>query len=164
LTCEYAANANRSKPSRASVGDRLRNLEDIVSQCIQNGVPITRQGTQTYSRNDNKDYSEASVPEVPKTSAGFFHIQDGQVNYVDSNHWLSILDDVREVRRHLTLSDIGTQESLFDDGSDREREPDLTISPMPRHSIHEILRSLPPRAVCDSLLSRYFNQDYVVLR
>lgn len=163
-SCEYAANANRSKPSHTSVGDRLRNLEDAVSQCIQNGVSITPHETQTYSPNDTKNHLEGPVSEIPKTPAGSFHMRDGQVNYVDSNHWLSILDDIREVRGHLALSDMDTQETPFDDGFGRKNEPDLLFSPMPSYSFRGMLQSLPPRAVCDGLLSRYFNQKYMVLR
>lgn len=139
-------------------------MENIVSQFLQNGVTIKPQDKQTYSSNDATDNTEAPGDKVSTASSGSLHVRDGQMTYVDSNHWLSILDDIKEVREQLSLSDIHIQENPFDDALGPDNEVDLMFSPMPSHNLREILQSLPPRPVCDSLLSQYFNLTYMVIR
>ncbi|KAL2126567.1 hypothetical protein VTI74DRAFT_666 [Chaetomium olivicolor] len=148
-SCQYAANVRRTEggvSKRSSVADRLRNLEALVSTFVaQELVVQPRKQTESESvlRNLANPSAELGLPpgtnrngsrlstrekgldqETPRPRQTF----DGQVNYVDSSHWLAILEDIRE-----TLD------------------------------LDEILASLPPQAVCDKLLSHYFNSRHLVI-
>ena len=55
-------------------------------------------------------YSDALTPESPHRQ----ETTDGQVNYIDRGHWLSILDDIKEVREHLAVAPLPSlQQSMF---------------------------------------------------
>jgi hypothetical protein len=88
---------------------------------------------------------------------------DGQVHYIDRNHWLSILEDIKEVREHLSGS---SHPSPYDGGSqEHDRiEPDASFlfGANPNVDISDILTSLPPQPVCDRLLSFYFSTRFLV--
>jgi hypothetical protein len=166
LSCEYADNANRNKPKRTT-GDRLENLEKMVLQFVNNGHPEKPQGQRNNDHTEMPDGARDSVNTgvtPPKETRGTLHVQEGQMNYVDSSHWLSILYDIKEVREELILSSFHAHEEKPPDMNDAQPEVDLTFGALKTSSLPEILRSLPPRTVCDSLVSFYFNFSYVVLR
>lgn len=50
--------------------------------------------------------SEAASTSLKTLSAEapFLQDEDGQLNYIDPGHWQSILEDIKEVREHLTGS------------------------------------------------------------
>ncbi|KAF2008117.1 hypothetical protein P154DRAFT_479598 [Amniculicola lignicola CBS 123094] len=139
-SCQYAENANRDKPKNTT-GDRLQNLENAVLQFIQKEATQTQDQPSTYT---------------PATSSnsGTLRLTGGQPQYVDSTHWLSILNDIKEVREQLS-----TQEE-----NDTEPQPEVDlVFPTTSCSISEILLSLPPRPVCDGLVSQYFNAKFMML-
>jgi hypothetical protein len=94
------------------------------------------------------------------------NIASGLVGQVDSSHWSSILENIRAIRDELpdaspqtsTLSsvtlnnEVSTSEADFDMGS-----PDGL-------SIEHILSALPPRQVCDTLVSVFFLSHYTMMR
>lgn len=163
-SCEYAANANRNKTARSSLGDRLQKLENAVFQIAQHGVTINSGESETRNSKDATTALGDSSQKLSADTSGSLHVHDSQMTYVDSNHWRSILDDIKEVREQLCLSN---NQLLLDQQVEErspERELDLMFSPMPSHDIREILHSLPPRHVCDSLLSLYFNWRFMILR
>jgi hypothetical protein len=135
--CKYADNANRDK-LQSTTKDRLENLEKKVLQFMQ-----------------KEDKSEdLSVPNlVVGADQGMLHSRGGQLNYVDSSHWRSILNDIKEVREQLTIQDEPDMEV--------QPEADIVFGPQ---SASNILQFLPSRPVCDGLLSQYFNATYMVLR
>ena len=95
------------------------------------------------------------------------HLQesdDGQVNYIDPSHWQSILEDIREVREHLSptqtvSSEHKTQRPNELQGSDASflfgAEQDATLD--------EVLSFLPEQPICDMLLSWYFSTSFMTL-
>jgi hypothetical protein len=186
--CKYANNANRNAPefSKArDLKDRLSTLENLVSSVlsgdavIQPGVPfeseltrecnrITASSDEQYDRSTKQSstYSSSSggedalTPETP-------HIQEignGQVNYIDPSHWLSILDDIKEVREHLSISEPPT--SVNGIGFDTDQvvsDASLLFGSDQKPRLDDILRSLPSQPKCDMLLSWYFNSRFMVL-
>lgn len=86
------------------------------------------------------------------------------MNYVDSTHWFSILRDIEEVREQLSLSSTQVQEEQSSGVIASQPEVDLIFDPPEQSTVREVLQSLPPRSVCDSLLSQYFNSEYTILR
>jgi hypothetical protein len=186
--CNYATNANRNtpEPSKArDLKDRLSTLENLVSSVlsgeavIQSGLlneielPEQSSGTiapsaEQYNRSTKQSSTfssssggeDALTPETP-------HIQevgDGQVNYIDPSHWLSILDDIKEVREHLSISDqpIPRNGTSFD-GDRVVSDASFLFSSDQNPSLREILKSLPSQPICDMLLSWYFNSRFMVL-
>jgi hypothetical protein len=98
----------------------------------------------------------------PVEERGTLHVQGGQMNFVDSSHWLSILHDIKELRESLNNSQVQGNESIGI--LSPEPETDLVFGALQLPTLREIIWSLPSRPVCDSLLSQYFNMQYFILR
>ena len=140
-------------------------MENIVLQFVQNGVTGKTKEQEAGTSGESTDHTKGSTDiTTPTGERGTLHVQGGQTNYVDSSHWLSILHDIKEVREQLALSRTQEQE---DDSFDRigpQPEADLVFGLQQPLNIIEIIRSLPSRPVCDSLLSQYFNSQYMIIR
>jgi len=102
-------------------------------------------------------------PEMPRIR----QTHDGHLNYVDSSHWLSVLEDIREVREHLSPEGgILSQDMPRASGASWEPDPPEVGSVLGLEAsttMEDILASLPPRPICDRLLSHYFNSRFQVL-
>ncbi|KAJ3572794.1 hypothetical protein NPX13_g4927 [Xylaria arbuscula] len=177
--CHYAANANRN-PSGASkqreIKDRLNSLEKLVSS-FMSGDSIIRQAasprrtedislqvdpctepieTSVSSPKSDTTGDDLLTPETP-------HLQqtgDGQVNYIDANHWQSILEDIHEIREHLSSSNQSMEQS-----APLERtlaDASFLFGSVPNATYAEILTSLPAQPICDKLLSWYFGTSLLV--
>jgi hypothetical protein len=188
--CNYAANASRAKPSSSKprdVRDRLNTLESLVSSflsgdtVIQPGLltgsePATEDGQAIISPLEQYSIaipakqslalsspSRGDIAFAPETP----HLQetgDGQVNYIDPSHWLSILDDIKEVRDHLSVSN----QPVSQNGAGFAAHggvPDASFlfGSTQNSSLGEILSSLPSQPICDMLVSWYFNSSFMVL-
>lgn len=85
---------------------------------------------------------------------------------IENTHWLSILDDIKEVREQLSQSDITTSpedNADVNDEAQEEEEIDLVLgATQPLPTFQEIINSLPPRPMCDTLLSQYFTSPIVL--
>ena len=140
--CEYAANANRSKTAQRSIGGRLQNMENIIFKFLQTGVTINSSGKDSKASNDETEPLGVSNQDESAEIRGSLQVDGGHITYVDSNHWLAILDDIKEVRQQLSLANSPGQGNLPADEIGQEEELDLMFSPMPSHNIREILQSL----------------------
>ncbi|KAK4140118.1 uncharacterized protein C8A04DRAFT_40204 [Dichotomopilus funicola] len=206
--CHYAANVRRTdsssnskKSSSASnIADRLKDLEALVSSLASQGL-VVQQGPGPVQPPAPlavaTDGAQESKPAIPVHDPGQNGVepetprlrqsQDGQVHFLDSSHWLSILEDIREVREHLSPEGmlVHHEEEGSSKGSDEGMggmasmtgltgmggllpEPDnpeltsvlgLEVKP----DLDEILASVPPRGVCDKLISHYFNSRFGIL-
>ena len=185
-SCVYAANATRHKPappSSRAMKDRLNRLEHLVSSFINKdtAIPITPYSESSNSSQDlsgapaqqparrhspassnlSKDYqSELLTPESP-------HLQetdDGQVNYIDRSHWMSILDDIKEVREHIDGTSRSTmQEPAQPEFKEGSSDASYLFSSSQTPTLGDILATLPSRSICDMILSSYFNSTFMVL-
>jgi hypothetical protein len=164
--------------------DRLNTLETLVSSIltgnatIQQGAAVAAADDQVSARKDElgtpstgqfatptssssgRDKGDAPLhPETP-------HLQetaDGQMNYIDAGHWQSILDDIKEVREHLSGSDIAMPQSQADIHLDNvEPDASFTFQTGSTTALEDILSSLPPQPICDKLLSWYFQSRFLV--
>ncbi|KAF5530962.1 transcriptional regulatory [Fusarium phyllophilum] len=151
-----------------SVADRLKNLETLIATAAQK----TQKANPTYtdentarkqhgiSGSDNIQLSRSEG-----TASSSDTVSSGLVGQVDSSHWSSMLENIKAIRDELpaespqtstlnsvTLNnDVSTNEANFDMGS-----PDgLTME--------HILSSLPPRQVCDTLVSVFFLSHYTMM-
>ncbi|KAK7215815.1 hypothetical protein V2G26_003818 [Clonostachys chloroleuca] len=132
--CHYASNANRTRPApsgpQRELKERLHTLEAMVSSFLSGDAVIqtdrgrvndsTRRAPSASGALQNVTPSESNsspgraggeanalTPETPH----MHETGDGQVHYIDRNHWLSILEDIKEVREHF-LSAIGFFRSI----------------------------------------------------
>ncbi|KAK7998539.1 hypothetical protein PG991_015018 [Apiospora marii] len=165
-TCAYAPNASRARPEpnkSRDMKDRLNALEKLVSSFLAGEAPTLASPSATAGNNSadtetnptlvNTPLSErhddsiaadvgltrpnGDAPLSPETP-NLQEMGDGQVNYIDPSHWLSILDDIKETLRSLSM-------------------PAQTLS------LSDALSALPARPTCDRLISWYFNARFMVL-
>ncbi|KAK8039688.1 hypothetical protein PG993_008099 [Apiospora rasikravindrae] len=157
--------------------DRLNNLERLVSSFLAGEAPV-RTSPSTAGGNNSTDSEDISTlintpwPErhghpVAPLSPESLNLQetgDGQVNYIDPSHWLSILDDIKEVREHLSVPKQPMAHSFMALDTNR-MTPDTVFLSTPSQSLSlgDALSSLPTRPTCDRLISWYFNARFMVL-
>lgn len=86
--------------------------------------------------------------------------------HIENTHWLSILDDIKEIREQLAQSDIMTSpedNADINEEVQEEEEIDLVLgATQPLPTFQEIINALPPRPICDMLLSQYFTSPIVL--
>ncbi|RFU32246.1 hypothetical protein B7463_g4090, partial [Scytalidium lignicola] len=178
--CQYAPNASRNKPGPSksrNLKERLNNLENLVSSFLSSDTviqpwthdsetitpttqPVERSTKSPSIVNSPGRGEELLTPETPHLrEAG-----DGQVNYIDPSHWLSILEDIQEVREHLSILDnpISQNEARFNNFG-VQSDATFLFGSNPSVNLAEVLSSLPSQAICDMLLSRYFNSQFMIL-
>ncbi|KAK8107275.1 uncharacterized protein PG998_009288 [Apiospora kogelbergensis] len=111
----------------------------------------------SISRSSKDAPPSPETPNLQKTS-------DGQVNYIDPSHWLSILDDIKEVREHLSVPNQSRGHSGMALDANH-MTPDATFLSLPTQtlSLNDALSALPTRSTCDRLVSWYFNARFMVL-
>jgi len=177
-SCDYIKqDSSRSarQQGTTNVYDRVRQLEDMVKKLL-NGQTILDQDVHTaekspsassltdpikddgfaqssapslYIQRDSNAPREPSVPRdpnVPKASLGKFTSARNQVSFVGSEHWEAILEDITELKIDLETPD--TSEML-------DFKPQILFG-LNRASRSEIMSSIPPKPVCDMLISRWF--------
>jgi hypothetical protein len=158
--CRYAPNAarvaNPGTSKQRDLKDRLNALESLVSSFISGDAPTPAHEPtppDTFPGTDEKE-ENLLTPETPHLR----ETEDGQLNYIDPSHWLSILEDIKEVREHLNASNQPRQQSDPSGGpSGQPADAGFLFGSVPNTHFREILSSLPPQPVCDKLVSWYFN-------
>ncbi|AEO55551.1 hypothetical protein MYCTH_2108176 [Thermothelomyces thermophilus ATCC 42464] len=197
-SCHYAGNVRRGEngssiPKAQNLTERLRRLEALVSSLATKDLIIqqrertdghrfppeepkhtdTSLGTGPNDGSQECQSRRRSLKELELEAARLRQTHDGQVNYVDPSHWLSILLDIREVRKQLSpegafLPPQGLPKSdgdgtVCEPGSGNPDASSGLSMGLGATSLNEILGSLPPRPACDRLLSQYFNSRFMVL-
>ncbi|KAF5643139.1 transcriptional regulatory [Fusarium sp. NRRL 52700] len=165
---------DKREEKRESVADRLKNLESLIATVAQK----TQKPSPTSSMYNSEDTSQKqhvlmgidNVHRADNSRSEAVANRDNPagalVGQVDSSHWSSILENIRAIRDELPaaspqvsnvssvtlINDASTSEADFDMGS-----PDgLTIE--------HILSALPPRQVCDTLVSLFFLSHYTMMQ
>ncbi|CVL05349.1 uncharacterized protein FMAN_10791 [Fusarium mangiferae] len=176
--CHYASNADRhdKRVEKAeTVADRLKNLESLIATVAQR----TQESNPTSSAYKNEDtiHKEHGIAGINNiqlsdhsrsealTNSGSDSVSSALMGQVDSSHWTSILENIRAIRDELpavspqasTLSSV----TLNNDASTNEADFDMG-SPSGL-SIEHILLALPPRQVCDTLVSVFFLSHYTMM-
>ncbi|KAL6857356.1 hypothetical protein J3F83DRAFT_751376 [Trichoderma novae-zelandiae] len=192
--CRYAPNAIRNKPRPPKAGniqERLDNLEMMLSSIASNpaasGIGIgmgmgSKAGKQAApdSNNNNNNRVSASFPQhraaatspqtrqddltLPPEQPHRHESGNGQVSYIEPSHWRAILDEIKEVREHLSVFD----RPLLQDEPERksfvpEEGAGYLFGTFPAVELEDVISSLPERPVCDALVSQYFNSRFMVL-
>ena len=107
-------------------------------------------------------FSGITSSEPLNTEAPFLQEnEDGQINYVSPYHWQSILDDIKEVKEHLT--DSYPPSHGGSPGDNVQSDASFLFGSESRATLAEILSSLPSQAKCDTMLSSYFTMPFLIL-
>ncbi|KAJ9256493.1 transcriptional regulator family: Fungal Specific TF [Paecilomyces variotii] len=162
-SCAYASNAIRNKPKARELQDKLRKVEDMVSELARQNR-LSQETTIISQREiaENLKMSHVSpsekVPDCATTSRNALQPprEEHKVT-LPSGPWLSIVDEIKEIREQLAV----TPSSIPEETLDRE-DVDLVLGAAHLPTIAEIVGSLPPRPVCDTLVSYYFGSKYMV--
>ena len=169
-SCDYVKqDSSRPRPPAArfhgttNVQDRVRQLEEMVTTLL-NRQTIPDQDVYTAGKSPSapssagpiKDsgFTQSAAPSpynqidlnVPKASLGKLTRERDQENFVGSEHWEAILEDIVELKIDLETPDT----SEIDDS-----KPQILFG-LNHASRSEIMSSVPPKPVCDALISRWF--------
>ncbi|KAF5597613.1 transcriptional regulatory [Fusarium subglutinans] len=177
-SCEpcRARNADRQdkRSDRNSVPDRLKNLEHRTATAAQrtqqlNPASYTHpNGITAQNQNGLSDIDNVQLPGISRSEAAASSshtASSGLTGQVDPSHWSSMLQNIRAIREELpaasphtsTLSSVTLNNEVpashinFDMGS-----PDGV-------TIEHILSAIPPRQVCDTLVSVFFLSHYTMM-
>lgn len=198
-SCNYAANASRvgvpknNAPRNRNVNDRLKRLEDLVSSFLDDGPTVQSReislregavnenetpmsilgipaGLPALSGEGTRSYETIEQQAADMETPRMLETPSGQIRYVNASHWLSILDDIKELREHLSPpGDSSDNTPILNDGPYRntggtpEHGVNILFGMSQDPSLQEILSTLPPQPACDRLVSHYFNTRYQVL-
>ncbi|KAI1015994.1 hypothetical protein LB504_009245 [Fusarium proliferatum] len=176
--CYYASNADRhdKRVEKAeTVADRLKNLESLiatVAQRTQESNPPssiyinedTVQKEHGIAGINNNQLSDHSRSEAVANSSGD-SVSSGLMGQVDSSHWSSILENIRAIRDELPAASpqASTLSSVTLNNDASTNEADFDMGSPSGLSIEHILSSLPPRQVCDTLVSVFFLSHYTMM-
>ncbi|KGO76432.1 Transcription factor, fungi [Penicillium italicum] len=175
----------RASKERA-LGDRLKRLEDTIQSFVRgenasqiNPPPQSEVAHATHESGSLSNTHGVSVAATGLAASNGSHVGDqhfqekavhstshahhGKTSHVNSSHWVSILEDIKEVRESLSTVDPFALSEPTSDGASGQSDVSLATGPEARLNIKDILVSLPTRPICDMLVSRYFNASYMVL-
>ncbi|KAF4998968.1 hypothetical protein FGRMN_2767 [Fusarium graminum] len=174
--CRTRKNGKRAGKDE-SVADRLRKVESLIATVAQWTSP--REPMASLSIADNPISSESgsitSYGASTSTASGGVcgsplgnEAPDMFANHVDSNHWYSILENIRAIRNELPDVNVSSQAvslSPATPNSDlrESNNRDFDLGPSEGLSMKEVLRKLPPRPVCDNLVSLFFRSHYTMM-
>jgi hypothetical protein len=144
-------------------GNSASNGEDV--ETAQSDVP--KSNSKNLHNVPVSTYSGTTPSEALSSEAPFLQDEDGQLNYIDPGHWQSILEDIKEVKEHLTgtgspMHTMGSGGSPSHDGAQGDASFLFGLEDG-RATLSEILSSLPAQAQCDVLLAGYFNTPFIIL-
>lgn len=144
----------------AAVGNNSVNCETIPTLV---NTPLSDRHSDSIAADGLNSRPNGDAPLSPETP-NLQETGNGQVNYIDPSHWLSILDDIKEVREHLSVPNQPMAYSVMALDSNHIT-PDATFLSMPAQtlSLSDALSALPTRPTCDRLISWYFNARFMVL-
>ncbi|EWG53236.1 hypothetical protein FVEG_11710 [Fusarium verticillioides 7600] len=174
--CHYASNADRHDKradKNESVADRLKNLESLIAAVAEK----TQKPSPTSSmyNNDNTAQTQHGVAGIDnmhladnsrsEALANRENAASGLVGQVDSSHWSSILDNIRAIRDELPAASpqASTLSSVTLNNGASASEADFDMGSPDGVTIERILSDLPPRQVCDTLVSVFFLSHYTMM-
>ncbi|KAF4495961.1 transcriptional regulatory [Fusarium agapanthi] len=169
--CQYASNADREdkRYDGKSVSDRLN---PTAAQRTQKSNPTsyrhtngsTAQKQNGLSGTDNVQLSGISRTEAAASSS--HTVSSGLMGQVDPSHWSSMLQNIRAIREELPAASphTSTLSSVTLNNDVPTSHVNLDMASPDGMTIEHILSALPPRQVCDTLVSVFFLSHYTMMR
>ncbi|KAF4945170.1 hypothetical protein FSARC_14494 [Fusarium sarcochroum] len=182
--CQYASNADRNEKRTEkgeNVAERLKTLENLIATMAQKTTQKDPMASLTINeRLSPTGYQMQGSDVNTETASSASSAHDSQsidrgdsppsniASHLDSNHWSSILENIRAIRdewpttnsqpQPLTVGSFTTDSEL----NGRE-DVDFDLGSSEGLDIQQILSVLPPRQVCDSLISIFFRSHYTMM-
>ncbi|KUJ19439.1 uncharacterized protein LY89DRAFT_490483 [Mollisia scopiformis] len=166
------AQVQKTNQAPKDVQSQVRRLEELVISLMNKtnqgelplGVPDHVTPDHSSSSSDQvadsieDDEGGSNVPnrQMKNTALSFGRItigEDDRANYVGSSHWTAILDNIAGLKDQLDITDDPREET---DTVPEVPGPDLLVGSVKAASRAEIMASLPPKAISDRLIDRYF--------
>ncbi|THC96452.1 hypothetical protein EYZ11_004043 [Aspergillus tanneri] len=82
-------------------------------------------------------------------------VKDAGTSYIDGAHWSAILEEINGVKEYLQGGDEISDEESEDSEALDPTSPTLLFGLSKTASIEELLADIPPRPVCDRLISQF---------
>lgn len=180
--CHYASNADRSEKrtdNSDSVAERLKKLEGLIATVAQGTSPkepisllsiSDNAGPTEYNTGQSSASVDASAPVASEVSKAQQE-DDGArfASHIDSNHWYSILENIKAIRDELHVaspSSYATAPSSVPPNTDLQANEnlDFDLESAAGLSLDYIISALPQRQVCDNLVSLFFRSHYTMMR
>lgn len=142
--------------SKATEHELFSSITESASTAQVSEFPLSISTPQGY-------FSPESIQNDPKEEPSHLvHDRNGRSIYIEPNHWMSILQDIKEIRAGLS-TDLPHDHTFSNDpwlGPDANLSFGFNDNSI---TIEDILESVPPQPTCDVLLSQYFKSHYMVL-
>lgn len=146
---------NNANDSRGKAQERLRQLEQLVMQMVDN--------TNASTGNPKSSLSDSDPADASIANEGHLQYGSSESRYVGSTHWSAILQNIQELKTALGTQNASTTE--LDEAEDAEsQDAESLFGPVGHLSLAQILaQSLPPRLQVDRRMATYFNSRYMVI-
>ncbi|KAF4448938.1 hypothetical protein F53441_7707 [Fusarium austroafricanum] len=150
-----------------SVADRLKTLESLIATVAQKATTSPSLGindnagmmaSETDSTSRNEHLHNYNLETDTNNSTV------GLLGHVDSNHWSSILENIRAIREELPA--VSPQTSTLSSvtlNNETSESMDFDMRTSEGLTMQDILSDLPPKQVCDMLVSVLFRSHYAMM-
>lgn len=147
---------------------KLAMLENLVQGFISKEQPDDTRPSESRSRDTPRataSLTEGPAPSTAQTSPGGGHLSknDNEVRFVGATNYQSVLECIRElqgcvedIERPASAVATSSRQQGRAKGNDHSSVTESSIT------IQEVMNSLPDRPECDSILTFYFQQTYMV--
>lgn len=151
------------------MADQLRRLEDMIFNLAEQKTSRSGPPTSSVSSGAQSTTTDSQV-------GADAHVDQNRPGFTESNHWLSIIEDIKDIRSQLSPGDLNSDSQLQDKPSSGPADsggssaaspanvPDLGFGHTRVRSLEEILKSVPARHLCDFWVSFYFQARFTTLR
>ncbi|KIX03756.1 uncharacterized protein Z518_07309 [Rhinocladiella mackenziei CBS 650.93] len=149
---------NHNNNGRSKAQERLRHLEQLVMQMVDNSVGPSQPSESMAAASPERD-----APNPTIATEGHLQVGSSEARYVGSTHWSAILENIQELKT--ALGSEHTSSTELDESEDIEPQgPECLFGSPGNLSLAQILaQALPPRLQVDRRLSTYFNSRYLVI-
>ncbi|KAL1976503.1 hypothetical protein VTN31DRAFT_2785 [Thermomyces dupontii] len=183
LSCTYVqpdvkrrstTSQNPSTPDEMQ--NRIGRLENLVLSLMTNGAQApgpaaamaaisgsssvgSRQDSQEADADEDGDAQEESETEAVTRSLGVMKVDNNKCSfYVSDAHWVSVLNDIAEVRQYLTSTkkQFEEQEKKLKAAQHEAETSTLLFGTAKPVSRSEIMANFPSKYITDIIIARYF--------
>jgi hypothetical protein len=142
----------------AKAHDRIRHLEDLVMQMMEQTPPaseVNSASVMSAGPPSTSPYPSPLDPVLTAKTDGHMQVQGNESRYNGSTHWTTILDNIQELKNVIATED--------NDQPSEASDPDTLFGAGRPPSLAKVLQTLPPKVQVDRLLSIYFNAKYAII-
>ncbi|QPC80086.1 hypothetical protein HYE68_010838 [Fusarium pseudograminearum] len=177
--CHYASNADRNErrvEKGTSITERLKHLEGLLTIVAQQRDPMASLSISDEGPRGAAGGTSFFTPGSIESRGGSEAkdnsnaVPQGPAGHLDSSHWSSILENIKAIREELPSESPQEKEQTSPSnssgvGSEQlgRMSPDLDFGSTKGTSDEIILAALPPRQVCDTLISMFFRWHYTMM-